>query len=544
MSMHETRTALLVVGGGLGGVAAALTAARLGHQVVLTEETDWLGGQLTSQAVPPDEHPWIESRYASASYRRLRSSIRDYYRRAYPLRSEVAADALLNPGLGVVSPICHEPRVAVAALDELLAPYRACGRILVLLRHRPLSVECAGDKVDAVTFQRLSDGASVTIGADYVVDATELGDLLPLAGVEHVVGAEGVDETGELHAAPVADPLDQQAFSWCFPMEHRAGEDHTIDQPDGYEYWRTHVPSFWPGPQLSWVDVEPIDLAVRERHIFAADGHVPGRHDLWHYRRILAREQYVPGTVAHDVTLVNWPQVDYWDAPLVGPGADPERALEGARSLSLSFLYWMQTEAPRLDGGTGYAGLRLRPDVVDTVDGLAKAPYIRESRRIRAEFTVLEQHVGVEARGELAGSEVFADAVGVGSYRIDLHPSTAGRTYVDVDCYPFQIPLGALLPQRVDNLLPANKNIGTTHVTNGCYRLHPVEWSIGEAVGALVAQSLMLGLPPRKVRADSRLLEDFQRLLTDTLGVPIAWPDDIRGTACGRAPAVAQLVEP
>ena len=54
--MKEQRTEILVVGGGTGGVAAAL-----GCRVVLTEETDWIGGQLTSQAVPPDEHRWIES---------------------------------------------------------------------------------------------------------------------------------------------------------------------------------------------------------------------------------------------------------------------------------------------------------------------------------------------------------------------------------------------------------------------------------------------------------------------------------------------------
>ncbi|WP_043625812.1 FAD-dependent oxidoreductase [Nonomuraea candida] len=541
--MSETRTPVLVVGGGLGGVAAALTAATLGLRVVLTEETDWLGGQLTSQAVPPDEHPWIESRYASATYRRLRRTIRDYYRRAYPLLPEVAAQPLLNPGLGVVSPLCHEPRAALAAIDELLAPHRTSGRLTVLPEHRPVAVDVTGDRVEAVTFLRLTDGARVTVAADYVIDATELGDLLPLAGVEHVVGAEGVGDTGEPHAPAVADPLDQQAVSWCFPVEHRPGEDHTIDKPARYEHWRTHVSPFWPGPQLSWVDVEPIDLTRRERFIFQPDGHLPGRHDLWHYRRIVAASQHRLGTIEHDVTLVNWPQIDYWELPFAGPDADPAAALDGARSLSLSFLYWMQTEAPRPDGGTGYPGLRLRPDIVGTSDGLAKAPYIREARRIKAEFTVLEQHIGVEARGAEAGSEVFHDAVGIGSYRIDLHPSTAGRTYVDIDCFPFQIPLGALLPQRVDNLLPAGKNIGTTHITNGAYRLHPAEWSIGEAVGALVAQALQSDLPPRKIRADARLLEDFRRLLSGTLGVPLAWPDDIRTTACGRAPAVPQLVE-
>ena len=75
---------LIIVGGGLGGCAAALGALRNGLSVVLTEETDWLGGQLTQQAVPPDEHRWIESHGCTQSYRTLRNGIRDYYRRHYP----------------------------------------------------------------------------------------------------------------------------------------------------------------------------------------------------------------------------------------------------------------------------------------------------------------------------------------------------------------------------------------------------------------------------------------------------------------------------
>ena len=70
---------------GSGACAAALAAARLGRRVILTEETQWLGGQLTNQAVPPDEHPWIEEFGATASYRALRRGIRDYYRSHLPL---------------------------------------------------------------------------------------------------------------------------------------------------------------------------------------------------------------------------------------------------------------------------------------------------------------------------------------------------------------------------------------------------------------------------------------------------------------------------
>jgi hypothetical protein len=183
----------------------------------------------------------------------------------------------------------------------------------------------------------------------------------------------------------------------------------------------------------------------------------------------------------------------------------------------------MQTEAPRPDGGAGWKGLRLRHDQVGTEDGLAKYPYIRESRRIRAEFTVVEQHVGTDARGKQT-AEDFADSVGVGSYRIDLHPSSGGDNYIDISSLPFQIPLGALIPRRVENLIAACKNLGVTHITNGCYRLHPVEWNIGESAGALAAHCVATKQPPRRVRNNEKPRGDFQEQLR-AQGVETAWPN-------------------
>ena len=136
----------------------------------------------------------------------------------------------------------------------------------------------------------------------------------------------------------------------------------------------------------------------------------------------------------------------------------------------------------------------------------------------------------MEARDGLKGAEIFLDSVGVGSYRIDLHPSYR-RTYVDINSWPFQIPLGALIPQRVENLLPGNKNIGSTHITNGCYRLHPVEWNIGEVVGAFAAYCLDKKLAPRQVRNTPKYLTDFQTKLTNELGIVLSWPEKIRLTS-------------
>ena len=103
-------------------------------------------------------------------------------------------------------------------------------------------------------------------------------------------------------------------------------------------------------------------------------------------------------------------------------------------------LYWLQTEAPRADGGTGFPGLRLRGDVTGTADGLAQAPYIRESRRIRAEYTVVEQDLSLAVRGDAGRRAATRDSVGVGMYRIDLHPSTGGDNYIDVGLVPVRDP--------------------------------------------------------------------------------------------------------
>lgn len=514
------KTDVLIIGGGAGGCAAALAAASMGSRVIMTEETDWIGGQLTSQAVPPDENPWIEQFGSTALYRRFRDGVRAYYRTHYPLTAAARARRYLNPGNGYVSRICHEPRVGLAVLQEMLASYVSGGRVTVLLRHKAIAVETDGDRVRLVQVRNLESGRQFILEAPYVLDATELGDLLPLAGVEHVIGAESQRDTGEPHAVD-GDPLPlaMQGITYCFAMDYLPEEDHTIDKPAEYDFWRQYKPDFWPGPLLSWTYSNPFTLKPQPAQLF------PGEHvSLWMYRRIADRENFTPGTYPSDITLVNWPQNDYWLRPIIGvPEEEAKRHLDRAKQLSLSLVYWLQTEAPRPDGGQGYPGLRVRKDVVGTEDGLAKYPYIRESRRIRAEFTVKEQHVGVEARPGAQGAENFPDSVGIGCYRIDLHPDTAGRNYVDIASWPYQIPLGALIPERVENLLAACKNLGVTHITNGCYRLHPVEWNIGEAAGYLAAYCVAHGVRPRQVRNDAEKLAHFQRVIADH-GVELRWP--------------------
>jgi hypothetical protein len=506
--MRERRCDVLVVGGGLGGVAAALAATAHGLDVVMSEPTDWIGGQLTSQAVPPDEHRWIERHGCTASYRALRDRIRARYRARFPLTDAARAVAELNPGACTVSRLGHEPRVALAVLEEMLAPAVAAGRLTVLLRHSPAAAATHGDRVGAVTLR--GPGSEMTVGADWFLDASETGALLPLAGAEHVTGFESGRRTGEPHGPDTEQPDNLQPVTVCFALDHLEGEDHTIDRPDGYERF---------AERFSWVAPDPRTLRPVPRRLAPNPDEDPLRvgpdfddpeldKDLWRFRRIAARGLFRPGTYRSDITLVNWPQVDFSDAPVLDGGDG------GARALSRSFLYWMQTN--------GWPGLRLRGDLVgDTPDGLAKAAYVREPRRLVAERIVREQDISLAVRGA-RGAERFDDSVGVGHYRIDLHPSTGGDPYIDLATCPFQLPLGALVPVRLENLLGAGKAIGTTHITNGAYRLHPIEWNAGEAAGHLAAFCSRQRVPPRAVRARSDLLERFQGVL-DAAGVEREW---------------------
>ena len=187
--MEVLRTDVAIIGGGLGACAAALAAARLGRRVILTEETHWVGGQLTNQAVPPDEHPWIETSGATASYRALRNGIREYYRAYTPLTADARGATYLNPGGGWVSRLCHDPRIAVAVLHQMMVPHQLSGRLFVMHPHRPMRASTDGDRITGVVVRGLESGRDSRIEAPFFIDATPYGDLLELAGVEHVLGA-------------------------------------------------------------------------------------------------------------------------------------------------------------------------------------------------------------------------------------------------------------------------------------------------------------------------------------------------------------------
>ena len=116
----------------------------------------------------------------------------------------------------------------------------------------------------------------------------------------------------------------------------------------------------------------------------------------------------------------------------------------------------------------------------------------------------------------------FYDSIGVGSYPIDIHITTNSHTFMYAPTERFTIPLGALIPIKTRNLIPSSKNIGTTHLTSACFRLHPIEWNIGEVSGYLASFALDKNIEIAQVYENKELLKEFQDHLTKN-GIELHW---------------------
>ncbi len=505
--MADVQCDVLVIGASLGGVAAALRAGAIGAAVCLIEPSGWIGGQMTGQGVcTPDENEYVETVGSTAAYRDFRQRVREFYRTSYRLSPKGAAMPRFNLGrCWVNGGSSVEPLAAMRILGEMLAEFPG---ISLILNTAVVSIETEGDAILAVNAVA-SDGTATRFVAPFVLDATDTGDLLPLAGAEWTIGAESRRETGEPDAPADAHPEWVQPFTFPFALEHRpVGENHTISPPPGYAQLKA--------TQRYGIQDGPI------RQVFG------GTFPWWTYRRVIAAENFADPAFPHDIATINTGSNDYEGGivPSGSPEADAQ-ALAAGRLASLGYLYWLQTECPRDENPArrGYPELRPRPDFFGTPDGLAPLPYIRESRRLRAQKTVRETDIAAKYNPGPRAT-LFPDTCGIGSYGIDIHRGSTGDPGLWEPTKPFQIPLGALLPIRLTNLIAACKNIGVTHITNGAYRVHPSEWAVGEAAGALAGFCAGQGVTTAAAATDAALLRSYQKLLLG-VGIPLFWWSDV-----------------
>ncbi len=518
----EIRCDVLIAGAGMGGVGAALAVSDRKHSVCLTEETDWVGGQATAGGVSAlDENRFIEFAGGTLSYMQFRQGIRDWYcctgkaarGRGDPLR--------FNPGSCYVSPLCFEPRVGVDILQSTLKK----PQIRLFLRTIIFAIDRRGNRIESALAYRFGDRTVVRFRPSFVLDATEMGDLLPLAHIPYVVGAEAKSETGEPDAAERHNNACVQSFTYPFVVEHSPEAGKAMAKPPDYDRIVRR--------QGFTLRVNyPVEFGWRGEftyHMFGDEPPIPNNMSpgpFFSWRRLIDHRNFTD--VKNDLALMNWPRQDYSaESPLDRTPSELAAIFQRAKQTSQAFLYWLQHDVPRDDGGgRGYPELTLRPDEMGTADGMSKYPYIRESRRMLARGRVVEQDI-VDEYQSGPRARWFPDSVGIGFYMVDIHPCGAsehGRMRMPK---PFQIPMAALFSREPVNFLAAGKSLGVTHLTNGAFRLHPVEWNIGEAAGTIASLWLEGGAEPKPATVQEALVRR---------GVPTVWFDDLPANHPGFGP--------
>lgn len=510
---------VLVLGGGLGGVAAAEAAAADGATVIIVEPTSVLGGQLTSQLVPvPDENQYV-GRAKGASTDRFRA-LRDDVRALYAAKPGVRKQAANNIGQCWVSPVSGLPSVWSQAIQNRLAPFVDNGRLKrTYLRHqlrRIVRYSGNGD-INYVEIVNLETGHVQRIAPKMVVDATEDGAAAYLAGCPTRIGQEAVAEFGEALAPEERHPEWVQSFTYGFLLRWEMNpkqQKEPVTPPSEYDAFQQQgeytLDYVYRGNGIEAYSVPYGVLnAITHTSIAGTIAYQP----FWTYRRLVAASAFISGKSPQgDIALINWRGNDFhMESYIDKPLDDQVRILNRGRDFAIGFLYWLQTECPRDDGnGKGYPEMQpftnMDEPLVDAL-GISLHPYIRESRRIAALEMLTANHM-ISGDQKLWGT-AFDDSIGCAHYAIDIHPS-ANEPHLLQSVVPYHIPLGALIPvSGPRNLVAGAKNFGASRLALASARMHPTEWLVGEVAGMLAAMSTRKDVHPAMIRTIETHRTDF-----------------------------------
>lgn len=508
-----------VVGAGCGGAAAAIQAARLGMEVAVVEESDWVGGQMTGGGVSTMD-----------DVRRTRTGIYgEFLRRASAYYD--ARETPVNTCYWGSDTFAFEPWVAQMTLLDMM---RETGGVSLFMKTRVLEAKMKGGAVRAALLDK--DGEKIELRAKVFIDATEAGDFIPLTGARYRAGHG--DSSGEI------DGVIQDITYVAVIKRYPAGVPEELKfrhRPPHYEEYAPKFREIIAADGGSWPGDAPFNINVFKAYRGMPDISNPasplidcGRPETW---PLITR------------SAVNWAN----DYPHHRGGLDgmPARYLEDkeyrreadreAMAKTLCFLFYMQNELGMsdwsVDDRQGYGGWfgndwREWDEMPDDFEPILRHfppfPYIRESRRIAGVETMTVKDV---IRDMKLGRtlETKSNAIALGEYPTDIH-GLRDKELLDRDLDEdaaiippdtewkgglFQIPIGALIPEKVDGLLAAEKNISVSRIVNGSTRLQPVTMLTGQAAGALAAVSVREGVRPRDVRAidvQSPLLDARDRL--------------------------------
>ena len=623
---------LLVVGGGLSGVAASYEALLAGKTVCMTEITDWVGGQISAQGTSAlDERTTQRSKlFFPRGYLEFRQRIKDYYGKLNPGDCWVSESCFLPKDANEVmwqqleaaekqggGELKWFPATVVKDLEIETVTDKGTGKQItsaVAIQHSatseylplntlPLSstIEDAYSYEDSSKFSkeviRFVPANSSEKAADwYVIEATETGEIVGLADIPYRLGIDPLSAYEPSSSSVEGDPYCTQGFTYTFAMES-TDEPQEHQEPTFYDKHKNYY-------SYELERLADFNLVFTYRRIWS-----PEKGDSEKFRGI---EFTAPTT--GDISMQNWTwgndyrpgtakdNLVYSRQQLKKAGQlEPNGWMGGLRTTTLSrgedhalgYFHWLVEGTTDSQLGDGvkqpYPNNRLLKGLdspMGTAHGLSKYPYIREGRRIvgrvypgyrqgfgineidisridyrdshysdnldpktyRRLWTKLDAVDGIGDRQknidkikQRTRSTIYPDSVGVGHYAIDFHPcmnespaEKAGNTEREGErqgggqAYPFQIPLRAMIPQKIDNLLVAGKSIATSHIAAAAYRVHSFEWSSGAAAGVTAIFGLEEEIMPYELVDEAFIHEDKLKVLKKRLeagGNPTAFPN-------------------
>lgn len=440
-SHAQNEVDILIIGGGAGGTSAGIQAARMGASVQIIEGTPWLGGMLTSAGVSAIDG---NHNMPSGIWGEFRQKLRDNYGGAKALATGWVSHTLFEPSIGntILQEMADIPNLDIA-FD---ATYT--------------EVSKAGEGW-SVTYRQ--KGKSYTIKTKILIDATEIGELLPLVGADFRLGMDAKSDTGEKEAPDVANPIVQD-LTYVLILEDigtQKGRKGLVKKPKNY-------------------DPKNYECACK-REDGEMFGGVSGCEQMLNYGKLPNNKYMMNWPNCGNDFYLNWPELS---------AAQRNEKLSEAKAFTQGFVYYIQNEL-------GFRNLRVAQEF-PTKDNFPMIPYDREARRVLG-----KAFLTVDYLERPYDFNLYKTGVAVGDYPIDHHhdknPDAPKIEFINIKVPSYNIPLGSLVPERIENFIVAEKNISVSNIVNGATRLQPVVLGIGQAAGALAATAILGNTKPSEV---------------------------------------------
>ena len=424
---------VVIVGGGAGGTSAAIQSARNGAKTLLIEETDWLGGMLTSAGVSA-----IDGNYKlpSGFWGEFKDSLVSHYGSLEALKT------------GWVSNVLFEPKVGNEILKSIAQNEK---NLKILYSTSTQSVS----NHDGNNFNYQIKTSEGTFFSKIIIDGTELGDLLPMLDDDYDVGMDSNEMYDENIAPEIKNDIIQDLTFVMILKNYN--KKVKIDKPEGYDASEFYC-------STSHKDCPESDKA------------------LWSPQQMM---NY--GKLPNDKIMINWPIYgnDYYSNLIEMSKAEREVVFEKAKNKSLRHLYYIQDEL-------GFDNYSISDDEYETDDNFPLIPYYREARRIKGQVTFSLNYIKNPYDQKY---KLYRTGVLVGDYPVDHHHDAhpEKEKLPKLAFYPipsYSLPFGSLISKKNSNFLVAEKSISVSNLVNGTTRLQPVVLQIGQIAGLIASESI------------------------------------------------------